>query len=336
MKYFKTGMVFLTIVGSLVLISVVGLFFFKSPPVIIQGEVDATEFSVSSKIAGRVETVFVKDGETVKKGQLLINLDCPEIKARLNQALSVEKAASAQQDKVYKGSRVEEIQVAFKMWLTNKTTADLARKTFDRMRRLHGDGVVSTQKYDEAKANMIAAREAAGAAKASYDMAIAGARQEDKTTAMASVAKSAALVSEVRAYLDETHLSAPIDGEVTECIVHPGEIISPGYPLVSMVDRSDIWVSFNLREDLLTKIRMGSILSARLPALGNQKVTLHVTYISVLGDFATWHATKASGDFDLKTFEVRARPDSPVPGLRPGMSALVNWDQISGAPKHNQ
>ena len=323
--------VLLFIVGLaciLTILSVAGWFLFKPPPLIVQGEVEATQVQVAAKIFGRIESLAIREGEIVKKGQLLATIDSPEIRAKMKQAEAAQKAAGAQREKADRGARSEEIRMALNMWQRAKAGAELSQKTYERIRRLHRDGVVPAQKRDEAEAQWKGAQRAEKAARATYDMALAGARKEDRVTASALAEQASGALAEVEAYLEETRLFAPIGGEVADIIPERGELTSPGYPIVILVDLEDIWVTFNLREDLLSKIRMGSFLPVRFPALGNRETSLKVNFITALGDFATWHATKATGDFDLKTFEVRAVPVRSLEGLRPGMSAVVEWEGI--------
>lgn len=313
----------LAVLGGITMFALAGWFLLKPPPLVIQGEVDATQTQVASKLFGRVATVQVKNGEFVKKGQLLLTLDSPEIRAKMTQATAVERIASAQRDKAFNGPRREEVRMALNNWQKAQSGAELAAATFLRIDRLRADGVVPAQKRDEAEAQRQSAVKTAEAAKAAYDMAIAGARQEDKNAATAQANQAAGAVAEVGAHLQETSLYAPVDGQIVDVLVDPGELLSPGFPTVSIVDLRDIWLTFNLREDLLANIRMGDVIEARIPALGNRLIKVKVTYIAALGEFATWRATKTSGDFDLKTFEVRLVPEAPVEGLRPGMSALM-------------
>ena len=308
---------------GLAMFSLAGWFLLKPPPQVIQGEVDATQTQVSSKIFGRVATVHVKKGEYVKKGQLLVTLDSPEIRAKMAQATAVQRFAGAQRDKAYNGTRREEVRSVLSNWQKAKAAADLADKTYRRIDRLTADGVVPAQKRDEAEAQRESAAKSAEAAKALYDMAVAGARTEDKVAATAQASQAEGAVAEVGANMRETALYAPVDGQVVDVIPDPGELVSPGFPVVSIVDLRDVWLTFNLREDLLANIRMGDVFNAQIPALGNRSIRVKVNYISALGEFATWRATKTSGDFDLKTFEVRLVPVDPVEGLRPGMSAIV-------------
>jgi HlyD family secretion protein len=293
-------------------------------PDLVQGEVEAAQVDVSAKIPGRVAEVLVDVGQKVKKGDTLARLASPEIGARLDQASAVRAAASAQSAKADRGARQEEIRAAESQWVRAEAAATLGKSTWERLERLSRDGVVPAQRRDEAEANWKAARAAADATRALYDMALAGARSEDRDAAAAVVRQAQGAVSEVEAYIGETTLVAPRDGEVAARNVEAGELAAPGYPVVTLVDLSDTWVVFNLREDRLAGLKVGDRLDARVPALGRD-VELRVSALAPLADFATWRSTSASGGFDLRTFEVRAKPAGPVDGLRPGMSAIVDW-----------
>jgi len=318
----RMGVTF-ALLAAVAMFSLAGWFLLKPPPRIIQGEVDATQIQIASKIFGRVATVHVKKGEHVRKGQLLVTLDSPEIRAKMMQANAAQRLAGAQRDKAYNGPRKEEISASLSNWQKAKAAANLADKTYHRIDKLHIDGVVPAQKRDEAEAQWQSAMKSAEAAKSAYDMAVAGVRPEDKLAATAQASQAAGTVAEVGANMRETSLYAPVDGQVVDVIPDPGELVSPGFPVVSIVDLHDVWLTFNLREDILANIRMGDVFEAKIPALGNQLIKVKVNYISALGEFATWRATKTSGDFDLKTFEVRVAPVDLVEGLRPGMSAIV-------------
>jgi len=317
------------IVVGLVALTIAGWVLLKPIPLTIQGEVEAKEIKVASKLPGRIAEILVKEGDTVKKGDTLILLDSPEIRAKMAQAQAAQRAAGAQRDKANSGARSQDVEAAFNMWQKAKAGSELAEKTYQRIKNLYSDGVVPLQKLDEAETNTRAAKTTEIAAKAQYSMAEEGARQEDKNAASAIWDQASGVVLEVGSYLAETVIKAPADGEVVTIISENGELVSTGFPIITLVDLSDIWVTFNLREDLIAKIKMGDEFMASFPALGNREITLKVNFIKVLGDFATWHSTKTSGDFDQKTFEVRAIPTEKVAGLRPGMSAIVNWDSLS-------
>lgn len=312
-------------VAVLALLGLAALLLARPAPETLQGEADATKVDVAAKVAGRLATIEVREGDSVKKGDLVATLESPEIRARLDQAEAARAGAVAQRDKADSGAREEEIRAAKSQWDRARHAADLAEVTFGRLDRLARDGVVPNQRRDEAEAQWRTSRDAAGAAKAMYDLALAGARREDRDTAAALVSRAEGAVDEVRAYLDETKVAAPAAGEVYRRNVEPGEIVPAGFPIVTLVDLSDLWVTFQVREDLLERLKMGATVPARFPALGNEEVALTVSFVAPQGDFATWRATSAQGGFDLKTFEVRARPARPVPGLRPGMSAVVTW-----------
>jgi HlyD family secretion protein len=292
-------------------------------PEVAQGQVEGRFVNVSSKIAGRVASIAVDEGQSVRKTDPLVVLDSPEIQAKLDQAEAARQAAAAQRDKAYNGAREEEIRQARSMWERAQHASELADKTFRRIDRLNKDGVVPAQRRDEAEAQMKTARDAEAVARAAYDMAVTGARLEDKETAAALVNRASGAISEVNAYLCETRITAPVAGEVYKRNVEPGEIVAAGYPILTLLDPTDLWATFQLREDKLAGVEMGDRLMVRVPALGNRRVNLTVYYIAPAGDFATWRATNAQGGFDLKTFEVRARPSDSVAGLRPGMSVML-------------
>ena len=312
-------------VAVLGLLALAALLLARPAPETLQGEADATKVDVAAKVAGRVASIAVKEGDAVKKGDPVATIDSPEIRARMDQAEAARAGAVAQRDKADRGAREEEVRAAKSQWDRARHAADLAEVTFGRLERLARDGVVPRQRRDEAEAQWKTSRDAAEAAKAVYDMAVAGARREDREAAAALVSRADGAVEEVKAFLDETRVAAPAAGEVYRRNVEPGEIVPAGFPIVTLVDLSDVWVTFQVREDRLGKLRMGATVPGRFPALGNEEVPLTVSFVAPQGDFATWRATSAQGGFDLKTFEVRARPARPVPGLRPGMSAVLTW-----------
>lgn len=281
---------------------------------LLQGEVEVKTVDLSSKLTGRVLKINVKKGDTVKKGDVLIELDTPDIDAKAEQVNATLALALAQQDKVNNGARSEQVAMA-------KASYDLAKKTYDRLTRLHNEGVIPTQKLDEAQAKYQAAKD-------NYNMLLNGSRVEDKASALANVQRAKGANAEVNSYLKENKIVSPINGVVTEITVEEGELVGAGYPIVTVVDNNDCWVTFNLREDLLTKIKNGTELNVKIPAVGKKTIKFKVNYISVMGNFATWRATKAKGDFDMKTFEVRAVPVEPISDLRAGMSALFDWKKI--------
>jgi len=300
----------------------------KPIPLEVQGEVEATQVKVASKLIGRIDSLLVHKGDEVQTGTLLFTLSSPELDAKYLQASAVRKAAGAQKEKADNGAQKEDIQAAFNSWKTALAAADFAKKTFQRVDNLFKAGVVAEQQKDEAETRMKAAVQTEKAARSLYDKAEKGARYEDKATAGALVMQADGVLTEVNSYLSETRIFAPVNGEIANIISECGELVPAGYPVITIVDLADVWVTFNLREDLLAAIHKGSTFKARFPALGMKEVLLKVSYINALGEFATWNATKTSGDFDMKTFEVHAVPVDKIEGMRPGMSALVNWDAV--------
>ncbi|NLV42197.1 MAG: HlyD family efflux transporter periplasmic adaptor subunit [Candidatus Hydrogenedentes bacterium] len=296
-------------------------------PRLLQGEVDTRKISVSAKIPGRVEEMLAEEGGRLKKGDVIAVLDSPQLQAKRQQAGAVQEAAGAQRDKAEGGAREEQIRMAQSQWLQAQAGAELAEKSFARVERLFNDGVVPAQRRDEVQAQRDMARKLVEAAKAQYDMALNGAQEEDRRAAQALVNQAAGAVSEVESLIGEARVTAPMDGEIVEHIVSLGELAAAGMPIVTMINPDDCWVTFSVREDWLGGMKLGDRLTGRVPALNGAELEMEVSYLAPLGDFATWRATNIAGGFDLKTFEVRARPVTPAEGLRPGMSVVVPWGE---------
>lgn len=293
----------------------------------VQGIVDAREYRVASKVTGRLAAVHVREGEAVAAGQLLASIDSPEVTAREAQASAAVEAAQSQADKAAAGARRTDITAAEAQWKRAAAAADLARTTFERVDRLARDGVVAGQKRDEARTNMIAAAEAARAARSQYDAALAGARAEDKRAARAQANQARGVAAEVAAARAETRILAPAAGEVGRRLAQPGEIVGAGYPVLLLTEVQAPWVTVTLREDQMAGLRVGRELGGSVPALGGKTARFRISFMAPAGDYATWRATRQSSGFDIKGFEVRLMPVQPVPGLRPGMSVLFDWPQ---------
>lgn len=289
----------------------------------LQGQAEATQINVAPKVTGRLVTKLVQEGQHVKKGDLLAILSSPELDAKLLQAQSAKDAAYAQYEKAMNGTRSEQIDAAYNTWQQAKAAADLASVTYKRIENLFNDKVVSAQKRDEALAQKNAAKDQENAAFNNYQMATNGARKEDKLASKAIVNQAKGAVQEINIYKDEINIIAPADGEINQFFPNIGELVNAGYPIVDIVDLNDIWVIFNIREDLMINFKMGETIEGIVPALNNKKIKLEVRYIAPMGDFATWTATKAKGGFDMRTFKIKAYPVSKVDGFRSGMSVLV-------------
>ena len=315
--------------AAVILLSValISWYLTKRSPMLIQGTVECTTYKASSKVPGRIDAMKVAEGDRVEKGQLLYVLSTPELDAKLAQAEAVKSAAAALDAAAVAGARIQQIEAALNMWEKAQAGLELARKTYERVKNLYDQGVVPAQKLDEATANYEAMKATAQAAKAQYDMAADGARKEDKAAAAARVRQAEGAVSEVESYIGDAMVYSPVTGEVSTIVAQQGELVGSGYPVVAILDMSDLWVTFNVKETLLPKIKVGTRMTAYVPALVRD-VELEVSYIAVQADFATWAATRTQGGFDIRTFAVKARPTGDAGQLRPGMSVLVDWDKI--------
>lgn len=313
---------FITFLGVVGLVALIGFFLLTPPDDIIMGQAEATQVRISGKVPGRIEAYRFSEGDKVKVGDTLVFLDTPEVLAKLQQAEAVRRAAEAQNAKAIKGARAQEIAGAYEMWQKAKAGLDIAQKSYTRVQNLFDKGVMSAQKRDEAEASYKAMAATEKAAKSQYDMAVDGARVEDKAAAAALVGQAAGAVAEVESYLKEAALVSPIDGEVSERFPEVGELVGTGAPIMNITDLNDMWVTFSIREDHLKNIKIGTELDAFIPALDNRPVKLKVYYMKDMGTYAAWKATKTNGQFDSKTFEVRARPMEKVADLRPGMSVI--------------
>ena len=317
--------ILLTVAGLtavVAIIAVIGTVAFKSEPEVIQGYVEVSEYRVSSKVPGRVLELRVKEGDYVNVGDTLAIIDAPEVRAKLTQAESAENAASAMDQMANNGARREQINGAFALLQQAKAGLDIAQKSYNRVQRLYDEGVMSAQKRDEAFANYKALEAQVKAAQSQYDMAVNGARREEKMAAAAQVNRARGAVQEVNSYINETMQTAQKQGEVSDVYPKVGELIGTGSPIMTISLLDDMWGTFNVREDQLDGMAVGSTITAFVPAF-KKDIQMKVYYIKDQGSYATWKATKANGQYDLKTFEVKARPVTKMEGLRPGMSLIL-------------
>ena len=301
----------------------IGLLAIDRDPDMIQGQVEVSEYRVSSKVPGRILELRVKEGDYVKAGDTLAILDAPEVRAKMEQAQSAENAAAALELKAQNGARKEQIQGAFSVLQQAKAGFEIAEKSYNRVQRLFDEGVMSAQKRDEAFASYKAMEAQMKAAQSQYDMAVNGARMEDKMAASAQVGRAKGAVQEVTSYIHETVQIAQKEGEVTDIYPKVGELVGTGSPIMSIAMMDDMWGTFNVREDQLNGMQVGTEFMAFVPAF-NKEVKMKVYHLKDQGSFAVWKATKANGQYDLKTFEVKARPVEKLDGLRPGMSLVIN------------
>ena len=311
------------LVGIVLVIAFVGYLVSKPRPHVIQGEAEATEYRVSCMVPGHVTELYVREGQTVQKGDTVAFIDSPQVRAKLAQAQAARSAAQAQSAKARNGARQEQIAGAYELWQQALVQEDVMKKSFDRVQTLYDQKVISAQKYDETKAKYDAAVAQAKAAKSQYDMALSGARSEDKAAAAALVHQADGAIREVDSYLQELYLVSPADGVISIVYPRQGELVGLGSPVATVTELSDLLFTFNIREDELHGMQTGNELTVKVPALDGATLKAKVNYMAVRESYATWKATKETDQYDAKTFEVRAVPMETVQGLRPGMTVLV-------------
>lgn len=291
------------------------------PP--LQGQMEARTISVASKTPGRIARILVKEGDMVKKGQPVAELALPRLEAQLAQAEAQHRAATAKQSMIEEGPRSQQKDTAHAEWERALAMADLAHKTYERLNALYSDGLISAERHDQAKAQMLASQQEAIAAREQYEMAMQGARKQEKAAAADVSAEASATISEVEALTSDEILYAPRNGQVDRVLLVEGEVIAAGFPAVTLVDLADQWVTFNILEQDMPGIEIGKEFTASIPALDARNAAFQIYYISPRANYATWRSTREDSGYDMKTFEVRARPKEKLSGLRPGMSVLV-------------
>lgn len=304
------------------IVGLIGFFTIGHDDEIIQGQIEVEEYRVSSKVPSRVLRIYVKEGDYVHAGDTLAVLDAPEVEAKAQQAQGMESAAAAMSDMAQAGARQEQIQGAYQLWQQAQSAYNIAKKSYERMQHLYDEGVVSEQKRDEAYAQYKVMEAQEKAAKSQYDMAKNGARREEKAAAQAQVTSAKGAVQEVNSFRRETVQIAQMEGEVNTIYSKVGELVGAGSPIMTISIMNDMWGDFNIREDQLKGMKMGDVIKAYLPAF-DKEVEMKVYSIKDEGSYATWKATKSNGQYDMKTFEVKARPTKKFEGLRPGMSVVL-------------
>lgn len=317
-----SGLIGLAIVSIIVIaLALVGFMFLRKPADVLEGQAEATTVKVSGKLPGRVVEIFVAEGQKVQKGDTLVHIHSSLAEAKMMQAQGMETAAKSQDKKVDAGTRKQIIQSAYGVYQQAVAATQIAEKTYKRMEALFSQGVVSEQKRDEAKAAYEVALNGQSAAKSQYELAVQGAQKEDKTSAKAMVEVAKGGVAEVEALLEDQYLTAPCDGEIESIYPEESELIMTGAPIMSILRLDKKYVVFNVREELLKNFKIGEKIKIRIPAV-DKETEAEVYYINDLGSYATWKATKATGEWDSKTFQIKARPVDSIPELRPGMTVL--------------
>ena len=313
---------------TIIIAAIVGLslwYLVQPQPLIIQGEADATRIDIAARVDGRVGKRPVERGDNVVAGQLLFEIDNPELVTKLHEAEAGLAVASAQLANIEAGTRAEVIAQRKAAVETAEANVTLAQRTYDRTKELAGGGNAPMQRLDEVTDSLRVAQRGLDQAKLALQAAVNGYTAEERGIARANVAKAQASIDTIKAQVDELVVKAPVASQVYQIGAEVGEYVSPGVPLLSLIDLSDVWLRFDLREDLAKGLKPGDRFQMRVPALGDRSITAAIKVIATKGEYAGWRATRATGDFDLRTFEIRAYPVSPVPELRPGMSVYADW-----------
>ena len=308
------------------IVALIGFLALGRDPEIIQGEMEVEEYRVSGKVPGRILELRAKEGDFVKAGDTLAIIEAPEVAAKMVQAQSAVDAASAMDQMAQNGARKEQIQAAAQLLEQAKAGLEIAEKSYNRMKALYEEEVVSAQKFDEAEAMYKSAQAQVKAARSQYEMAVNGARVEERRAASATVGQARGAVLEVNSYIQETVQVAQMAGEVTDVYPKVGELVGTGTPIMSIALMDDQWATFNIREDQLKDLKVGAEITVKIPAL-DKETKMKVTSMKDKGSFAVWKATKASGQYDQKTFEVKARPTEMIEGIRPGMSVILKREK---------
>jgi HlyD family secretion protein len=297
----------------------------RGQPLLVQGEVDATRFDIAARVDGRVGDVPVVRGQNIDANAVLVRIDNPETLAKHEQALAAKVVADAQLANIKAGTRSE--VVAARKAALDRAQAGLvlAQKTYERVRQLAEQGNAPQARLDQATDSLHESERAVDQAKSAYEQAVNGYTREEREIAVANVGKALADITAVQSIIDQMVVYAPVASQVYQRNVEPGEYVSPGVPLVTLIDLNDLWVHFDLREDLVRTLKVGDRFDVRVPALGDRRIAVEVKLIATKGEYASWRATRATGDFDLRTFSIRAYPVDKVPELRPGMSAYLAW-----------
>ena len=310
------------VVAACIVLAIVGFVFLDKPADIIEGQADATSIRISGKLPGRVADIYVSEGDMVKAGDTLVHIHSSLAEAQLMRAEGMETVARTQDRKVDAGTRVQIINAAADLVTQAEAAVTITKKTYDRMQNLYNEGVVSEQKRDEAKAAYDAAVAGRDAARSQLELAKAGAQKEDKESAAALVNVAKGGVAEVQSLLEDQYLVAPCDGQIDQIYPEVSELVMLGAPIMNLLKTDDKWVTFNVREDLLNDMPLGGEIEVMIPALDKKKVKAKIYYSRDLGSYATWQATKSTGQWDSKTFEIKARPLEAIPELRPGMTVV--------------
>lgn len=325
-KYIAIAFVVILII--VVILSAIGIMALGNKPELLQGQIETTEIRISGKLPGRIDDFCVKEGQNVNKGDTLVIINSPEIFAKYNQVSALQNVAVYQNQKVQDGTRKQVTETLRQLWIKTQSDLELAKATYERTQRLYNDSVVTSQRKDEVQAIYKAALAAERGAYQEYQLAIDGARSQDKESSRSMVDVAKSTVDEIGALLADAMLYAPESGQISVIYPKRGELVAPGTPIMNLVVLADAHVVLNVREDLMPHFKIGGKFRGDVPAIGKENIEFEIYYISPLGSFATWNSTKQTGSYDMRTFEIKAKPTIAVENLRPGMSVMVNVSEL--------
>lgn len=293
----------------------------------LQGQVEAETIQVATKVPSRIEEIYVKEGQHVKKGQILVRLYSPEVETKKQQATAALQSALALQSTVDRGSQEENIASLYANWQALKAQQNLARVSFQRGENLFKEGVISRQRRDELYAASQSAAQMTEAAYQQYLRANRGSTPQQKTSADAQVEIARAALEEANSLVAETKLLAPIDGTVSKTYGEVSELVATAVPVVSLI-KDDMRVSLNIREDQYAPFQHMTTIEGYIPAL-DKKSEFRIQNISAEGEFATIKTTRQTGGYDIRSFKVHLVPVPAIPGLKVGMSVLFKLKEGS-------
>src|SRR5215813_12127869 len=249
-----------SIIVSLIIAAVVGLsiwYLVQPQPLLVQGEVDATRFDIAARVDGRVAERPVGRGQDVAANAVLVKIDNPETIAKHEQAVAAKIGADAQLANINAGTRVEVIAAKKAALERAQASVVVAQKTYDRVSQLAERGNAPIARLDQVTDALHESQRAVDQARSAHEQAVNGYTAEERQIAAANVGKALADIKAVQSIIDQMVVYAPVAAQVYQRNVEPGEYVSPGVPLVTLIDLSDLWIHFDLREDLVKRLKIG-------------------------------------------------------------------------------
>jgi len=291
------------------------------PLPLVAGMVRQTEVRIAPEINGRLVRILASPGTHVAAGGPLAEIDNPDVTAAVGAAEAALANAQAERDRVFSGVRPEEVEIAASAVKTAEATMTLAEQQNGRVLALAQRGFNSQAQVDQSNSSLAKAGADLDLKRAQWQQAKAGPTADERTVAEAKVAMAAAALATLRVRAGKTRLVAPVNGTVGTLVAEPGEVLTPGKPVLTFVPDGALWLAFTIREDLLNGLHIGSQL--RLSRADGSGIDARLTELRPLGEFATWRAARAVGDHDLNSFRIRLDPVAATPGVAPGMTVLL-------------